>query len=150
MTTQKPGVGLGVIILNDKGHILLGKRLGSHAPYWSIPGGKLELGETFEEGAIREINEEHGITILQPKVIALTNNLRTYRSEGVHFISVILLAKGYSGEPQILEPDKCQDLMWADPHALPMPHFDASGLAIRCFLNGTVYVGISGTTTDYQ
>ena len=44
-----PRVGVGVILLNPQGKILLGKRKGSHAPYWSIPGGHLEHGESFEE-----------------------------------------------------------------------------------------------------
>ncbi|MDN6109542.1 MAG: NUDIX domain-containing protein, partial [Enterobacterales bacterium] len=44
-------VGVGVIIANPQGQILLGKRCGSHAPFWSIPGGHLEEGETFEQAA---------------------------------------------------------------------------------------------------
>jgi mutator protein MutT len=139
--TNKPGVGIGVIILNKDGKILVGKRIGSHAPYYSIPGGRLELGETFEQCAIRELHEEHGITILEPRVIAVTNNLETYRSEGVHFISVILVAKAFEGEPVINEPDKCEEILWADPRDLPQPHFDASRLAIECYLNGKVYTG---------
>lgn len=48
MKSEKPGVGLGIIIENKNKEILFGKRLGSFSPYWSIPGGSLELGETFE------------------------------------------------------------------------------------------------------
>ncbi|HMS23518.1 MAG TPA: NUDIX domain-containing protein [Candidatus Saccharibacteria bacterium] len=139
---NKPGVGLGVIIENEQGQVFIGKRTGSHAPHYSIPGGKLELGETFEQGAIREIQEEHGITIVKPKVIAVTNNLETYRAEGIHFISVILLAKAFEGEPSICEPDKCEEILWADPTSLPQPHFDASRLAIECYLQEKPYVGI--------
>jgi len=85
-------VGVGVIIVRTDGKILIAKRTNSHAPYYSIPGGTLELGETFEAGAIREVQEEHGITILHPRVIAVTNNLETYSESGLHFISVILVA----------------------------------------------------------
>lgn len=46
--TSEPKVGIGVIIVKDDGHILVGKRKASHTPYWSIPGGHLELGESFE------------------------------------------------------------------------------------------------------
>ena len=143
MSMEKPQVGLGVIIENAEGKILLGKRQGSHAAYWSIPGGKLELGETFEAGAKREVLEEHDITIESPKVIAVTNNLETYQAEGIHFISVILVAKAFTGETKIMEPDKCAELMWADPRQLPMPHFDASRLGIECYLQDLPYVCIS-------
>ncbi len=117
------------------------KREGSHAPFWSIPGGKLELGETFEHGAVRELQEELAIAIEDPQVIAVTNNLKTYRAEGAHFISVVLLAKSFTGTPKIMEPHKCTALQWADPHELPQPHFDASELAIACYLKGVPYVG---------
>ncbi len=53
----EPKVGIGVIIIRNDGKILIGKRKGSHAPYWSIPGGHLDLGESFEQAAIREIYE---------------------------------------------------------------------------------------------
>ncbi|MGL4775402.1 MAG: nucleotide triphosphate diphosphatase NUDT15, partial [Aeromonas veronii] len=63
MSTLYPRVGVGVILTNAQGQVLLGKRKGSHAPYWSIPGGHLELGESFESAAIREVAEETGLEI---------------------------------------------------------------------------------------
>lgn len=131
---KKPGVGVGVIIVNDEGKILVGKRTGSHAPKYSIPGGGLEEGETFEAAAIREVAEETGLSISDPQVFAVTNNLETYREDGVHNISVELFATTFTGEPRIMEPDKCTELFWCDPHDLPEPHFDASRLAVECYL----------------
>ena len=64
METNHPRVGLGIIIVNKEGNILIGKRKGSHAQKYSIPGGHLDLGETFEQGAIREIKEETNLDIL--------------------------------------------------------------------------------------
>lgn len=83
-------VGVGVIIVNAAGQILLGKRCGSHAPYWSIPGGHVEQGETFEQTAIREVAEECGLHIDAPRFVGVTNNLRTWHDEGVHNVSVIM------------------------------------------------------------
>jgi len=139
---ERPKVGLGVIIINKAGMVLIGKRKGSHAQKYSIPGGHLELGETFEYGAIREIKEETDLDIIDPQVIAVTNSLETYREEGKHFVSVILLAKKYSGEPKIMEPEKCEKWIWVDPHKLPEPHFDASRSGIECYLKGVFYEGV--------
>lgn len=59
---KKPGVGVGVMILNDN-RILLGKRnddpekAGSELHgegSWTMPGGKLDFGEGFEECAFRK------------------------------------------------------------------------------------------------
>lgn len=59
-----PRVGVGVFVLNSQGYILLGKRLGSHGSgTLALPGGHLELHESFEECAIREVLEETGIEL---------------------------------------------------------------------------------------
>lgn len=150
MRSQQPRVGLGVIVKNDTGQILVMKRAGDHAPFWSIPGGKLELGETFEAGATRELREELSIDIVDPKVIAVTNNLQTYKAEGAHFISVILLVKTFKGQLKIMEPHKCTELQWVDPHNLPQPHFDASELGVRCYVQGMPYVNTLGQQIRYH
>jgi len=142
-TMEYPRVGLGVIIVNKNGEILIGKRKGSHAPKYSIPGGKLDLGETFEHGAIREIKEETDLDIIKPKVIAVTNNLETYNEEGKHYISIVLLVTEYAGELKVMEPKKCEGWMWVNPRKLPQPHFDASSLGVACYLKNSFYEGIS-------
>ncbi len=132
-------VGIGVILLKDK-KVLIGKRINSHAQKYSIPGGHLEVGESFEEAAIREVKEETGITIRKPKVVAVTNNLETYKLEQLHYVSVILLARDFSGEAKTMEPNKCEGWNWYDPTDIPKPHFDASEKGIRCFLENKFYI----------
>jgi 8-oxo-dGTP diphosphatase len=136
---NRPKVGVGVIIVNHEGKVLIGKRKGTHAPYYSIPGGKLDLGETFEEGAKREIKEETDLDIKNPEVIAVTNNLETYRREGLHYISIIVLVQDFSGELKIMEPEKCAGWLWVDPKNLPLPHFEASQMAVTCYLEKRFY-----------
>lgn len=138
--TKRPGVGVGVIVVNDKGHILVGKREGDHAPHYSIPGGHLELGETFEQAAIREIKEETNLEIKNPMVVAVNNNLRTYREEGKHNITVFLQTKDYSGELRNMEPNKCSGWQWVDPNKLPNPHFESSEKGVKCYLKGKMYL----------
>ncbi len=139
-TKNRPRVGIGVVILNHQGEILIGKRTGRHAPYYSIPGGNLDAGETFEEGARREIKEETNLDIENPEVIAVTNNLETYRCEGLHYISIILLAKNFSGELKNREPEKCAGWFWANPKSLPEPLFEASRTALACYHEKLFYM----------
>lgn len=139
----RPGVGIGVIIENEKNEILIGKRIGNHAPYFSIPGGHLELGESFEEAAIREIFEETGLIIINPKVISITNNLRTFKEEGKHYVSIILYTNEYKGTIEIKEKHKCENWNWYKPHNIPKPHFDASEYAIDCFVKKQFYSNIN-------
>ena len=52
--------GAGVILINEKNEILLQKR--SDNGFWDYPAGSMELGESFEECARREVLEETGLT----------------------------------------------------------------------------------------
>ncbi|CNE16071.1 NUDIX domain-containing protein [Yersinia nurmii] len=132
-------VGVGVIIVNPQGLVLLGKRCGQHAPYWSIPGGHVESGESFEQCAQREVAEETGLLIQHPQVIALTNNIATWQAEGKHTVSVCLLADHPGGEVENKEPEKCSQWIWCSPDDLPEPHFEASKNAIHLWLNRRFY-----------
>ncbi len=125
-------LGVGVIIERD-GKILIGKRISEYAPYYSIPGGTMEEGESFEDAAIREIKEECGITLINPEVVCISNNLQTYEESGIHFVSIILYCNTFEGEPQQYEPDKCEGWDWYDPKEIPQPHFEASELGIKEF-----------------
>jgi len=135
----RPHVGIGVILINPAGQVLIGKREGPHAPYFSIPGGYLEPGESFEDAAIREVKEETGLDIVNPVVVGVSNNLETYGQEGLHVISVCLLAKEFSGTLTLMEPDKCSGWQWRDASNLPEPHFEASSIAIACCLEKKFY-----------
>lgn len=60
---ETPCVGVGSVII-DSGRVLLGKR--RHPPSageWSIPGGRLEVGETVRQAAVREAREETGLLV---------------------------------------------------------------------------------------
>jgi 8-oxo-dGTP diphosphatase len=119
-------VGLGIIILRKDGKVLIGKRSGKFVPEYSIPGGHLNVGESFEEGAYREVREETGLIINNLKVIGVSNNIETYKKTGKHHISVGLLSTDFEGRPRVMEKDKCEKYIWCDPKNVPEPHFEAS------------------------
>lgn len=140
LTWTQPVVGIGILLLNTEGKILVGRRKTNPAPKYSIFGGALEMGETFEEAAIREAKEETNLDIKNPKVYAITNNIDTFKEEGKHSISVMLVATEYTGELKLMEPDKCESWNWVDPKELPEPHYDASRMAVECYLKSKFYL----------
>ncbi|MGV2432611.1 MAG UNVERIFIED_CONTAM: NUDIX hydrolase [Rickettsiaceae bacterium] len=116
---QRPKVGIGVLIFNDNGQMLLGKRITEVGiNTYSPPGGHLEYGESFEECAIRETQEEAGITIENPTFVAITNDI--HESENKHYISIFMQAR-YQGAQKIqnMEPHKTLEWNWYSLEQLP-------------------------------
>jgi mutator protein MutT len=64
MSEPLPTVGVGAVIWNARGEVLLIRRArGPRADEWSIPGGKVEAGEKLHEALRREVREETGLEI---------------------------------------------------------------------------------------
>ena len=130
-------VGIGVIV-EKGGKVLMGKRRNAHGHgSWSFPGGHLEFGETPEEGARREVLEETGLRVDWAKPVAFTNDF--FRKEGKHYVTLYLLCKKSSGEPRVMEPEKCERWAWFDWNRLPKPLF----LPVRNFIKQNRPTGIA-------
>jgi 8-oxo-dGTP diphosphatase len=112
--------GVGVLVVRD-GKVLMGRRTSPHGRgTWSPPGGKAEPGETAEETARRELDEETGLVGAVPKVVAET--VDTF-SGGDTWRTSWVLMEWVSGEPQVLEPDEVDSWGWYSWDRLPAPLF---------------------------
>jgi 8-oxo-dGTP diphosphatase len=121
METPNVRVGIGVFIFKD-GKFAMLQRQGSHgAGTWSIPGGHLEFGESFEETAEREVKEETGLDIQNIRFGAVTND--HFDTENKHYVTVWMLSDWKSGELQLMEPDKSTAISWNTFDTLPSPLF---------------------------
>jgi 8-oxo-dGTP diphosphatase len=120
---RRVGCGVGIVILNARGQVLMGQRAGSHgAGTWSIPGGWMEWGETFLAAAQREVREETSLDVRRVTVIGAANAV--FADEDVHSVSILLLARAWSGTPANCEPHKLAgEWRWCDVDRLPTPLF---------------------------
>ena len=59
----QPIVGVGAVIVQSGKVVLVKRRFEPLAGQWSLPGGRLELGETLEAGLAREMLEETGLDV---------------------------------------------------------------------------------------
>jgi len=120
--TERPKVGVGILLVKN-GQVLLGRRKSSYgAGEYALPGGHLELGESFEDCVLRELAEEAGSDIrIKPPKYLCTTNLRRYAPK--HYVDIGMLAEWVSGEPRVMEPDKIDGWQWYDLDALPQPLF---------------------------
>ncbi|BDR58933.1 8-oxo-dGTP diphosphatase [Xylocopilactobacillus apicola] len=63
-------------ITNDNGEVLVEDRVKQDWPGITFPGGHVESGESLNDSMIREIKEETGLTIYEPKLCGVCNFLR--------------------------------------------------------------------------
>ncbi|MCA1055277.1 NUDIX hydrolase [Rossellomorea aquimaris] len=92
-------VGCGAIIEDAEGRILLQRR--ADGGKWGIPGGLMEIGETFEESAIREVFEETNFSINQLQLFGLysgKNAFATYpNGDQVFSLQIIFFTRNFNG-----------------------------------------------------
>ncbi len=118
---KRPLVGVAVIVIRD-GRVLLGKRRGAHGEgTWALPGGHLELFETLEDCAKREVFEETGLSIGDIRQAAFTNDI--FEGESKHYVTLFVTAQHIDGEAEVREPEKCDIWEWFAWEKLPHPRF---------------------------
>lgn len=96
----------GCVIADEKGRIYLLHRNKKGVTQWELPGGKVELGESAEQAAVRELREELGVTVVIVRQLGDTKfveNDMTYMYEW-------FLARIVSGILQICEPESFDDI----------------------------------------
>ena len=92
----------GAVIIRDE-KILLQRR--SDNGRWGLIGGLLEMNETYEEAALREVQEETGLEVGLESFLGVFHNHHMVWSNGdaAHVISAMFTARILSGEPRIDE-----------------------------------------------
>lgn len=98
------------------------QRQGAHgAGSWSVPGGHLEFGESFEDTARREVEEETTLAIKNVRFGAVTNDY--FADENKHYVTIWMLSDWDGGTERITEPNKCLKQEWHTFEDLPSPLF---------------------------
>jgi ADP-ribose pyrophosphatase len=110
-----PKVAVGAVVI-EEGRVLLVKR--KYPPKqgkWAIPGGSVNLGESLQAAAEREILEETGLVIEAKKPIYTFDLIERDSKENIlfHYVVVDLFAKYVSGDVQ--PTDDVSDARWFDP-----------------------------------
>jgi 8-oxo-dGTP diphosphatase len=142
---KKVGVGFGVMIFKDN-KVLLGRRHEDpnkadselHGEgTWTMPGGKMDFGESFEDSAFRETHEETSLKLNKDKLklISLTND----RVPDAHFVTIGFLTDEFEGEPQVMEPDEITEWKWFSLDNLPENMFFPSKKIVKNYLANAFY-----------
>ena len=120
---QRPQIAVGAVVFKNKKVLLVRRGQPPSEGLWAIPGGSVELGETLQQAAEREILEETGVQIKAKEPI-LTFDVIEQDAQNrtrYHYVIVDLAADYISGAP--LAGDDAVQAMWVsevDARQLPI------------------------------
>jgi len=86
----QPRVAVGVVIVKNSSVLLIRRGNEPSKGLWSVPGGLIELGETVEEAAHREVKEETGIDIRIERLLEVANNIVRDEQDKIRFHYVLI------------------------------------------------------------
>lgn len=105
---MEPVLAVGAIVI-DEGRLLVVKR--ARAPgqgQWSIPGGRVEAGETLTEAVTREVFEETGLVVVTADLVGWAER----RGDDWHYVILDFSAVLASPPGQLAASDDAAEAMW--------------------------------------
>jgi len=124
-----PVVGVGAVVVQDGKALIVKRRHEPRKGEWSLPGGRVELGESLHDAARREIKEETGLDVdVGPLVEAFD---RVHRLDGrvrYHFVILDYLCVPTGGE--LTAGDDAEDVAWVAAEELEAYGVNAYAAAV--------------------
>jgi 8-oxo-dGTP diphosphatase len=112
-----PVVGVGAVIVKDGRVVIVKRRFAPRQGDWSLPGGRVHLGEPLVDALRREIREETSLEIAIGPIVEVVDRIhRDGDRVQYHFVIVDYLCICTGGE--LCAGDDAEDAAWVLPHQL--------------------------------
>jgi 8-oxo-dGTP diphosphatase len=95
-----PIIGVGAVVIDGNKVLLVRRGQEPLKGEWSLPGGALELGETLQQGVVREVLEETGLTVVPAGIVEVLDRITQDDLSGrirYHYVLVDFLCHVASG-----------------------------------------------------
>ena len=79
---EAPIVGVGAVVIDGTKVLLVRRGQEPLKGEWSLPGGALELGETLQQGIVREVLEETGLIVVPGGIIEILDRITPDEASG--------------------------------------------------------------------
>ena len=139
MSTERFKLRLAMFLLLVRdGKVLLARRANTG---WmdrklSLISGHADGGEPARQAMAREALEEGGI-VVRPEDLRFV--LVEHHSTDIECINLYFQAESWEGEPRIMEPDKCSQMLWAPLDGLPDDVIPSVKEALQVIASGNAY-----------
>lgn len=127
--------GASIIVEDAQGRILMQQRADDGT--WSYPGGRIEIDETVEDGARREVREECGLEVGELRLLGVfsgkeLNHIYPNGNE-VCGVDIVYISSDYTGSLQS-EDEEARKMGFFPIDALPQPISSMNAKQIRAYL----------------
>ena len=104
MSDARPEVCVGAVATDDGCLLLIRRGHGPAAGEWSIPGGRVNAGETLAEAVVRELAEETGVEAVCDSLVGWVERI----GDGYHYVIFDFLVTILSGDPPVAGDDAAE------------------------------------------
>ena len=106
-----PQVAVGAVALQDGSILLVRRGHGPAAGTWSVPGGRVEMGETLHEAVVREVHEETGLHVAVDRFLGWLE--RIHPEEGkAHFVILDFAVTSLDPNAEPVAGDDAAEVAW--------------------------------------
>ena len=109
---SRPVVAVGVLLLDGDRVLLVQRARAPHIGRWTVPGGGVEVGETLEAAALRELREETGLACTLGPIVEVLDRVVRSSDGRVEYHYVILDFLGGAPTGELRAASDCADARW--------------------------------------